>query len=219
MTKQKSITIVAFGDSITEAVRQELKNRWPEIVRGTLQEQFPAIEINLINAGVGGNTSREGLARIQEDVLKHQPDIVIFEFGNDLTSDSERHVPLAEFKENTHRIITLVAQKNQGQSILMTFPPMIDSWHGNYEHPAFKDNGGQDACQEKYRQVTRQVAQACSLPLIELDLVMRAEIDAQGQASCILPDGVHLTDHANQIAANTVLKVLAPEVQAYCESK
>ncbi|MBL4701058.1 MAG: hypothetical protein JKX85_07355 [Phycisphaeraceae bacterium] len=197
MTKQKTITIVAFGDSITEAVRQELKNRWPEIVRRTLQEQFPSIEINLINAGVGGNTSREGLARIQEDVLKHQPDIIIFEFGNDQTPDPERHVSLTEYKENTHRIITLVAQKNRGKSILMTFPPVIDSWHCNYEHPAFKDNGGQDACQETYRQVTRQVAQECSLPLIDLDLAVRAEMESQGQESCILPDGVHLTDHAN----------------------
>jgi len=67
MKDLKTVTIVAFGDFITEAGHQKLKDRWPEILSQSLQVRFPTINIQVINAGVGGNTSQEGLKRIEQD--------------------------------------------------------------------------------------------------------------------------------------------------------
>ncbi len=215
MTSKKQMTLVAFGDSITAAVRQELEHRWPQMVLLALQEQFPAVEINLINAGVGGNTSREGLARMDKDVLAHRPNLVLFEFGNDQTPIPEKHVSLEEFEDNLNLIIDKVAQASQGQTIPMTFPPMIDAWHANYENPAFTENGGVDAVQETYRQITRKIAQTCNCPLIDLDLAIRKKMDQQGPEACILPDGVHLTTLGNTIAAKVVLQTLLPQIEKW----
>lgn len=54
MKLERTITIVAFGDSIARAARQVPEDRWPEVLKRTLQEHFPECGITVINAGVGG---------------------------------------------------------------------------------------------------------------------------------------------------------------------
>ena len=105
MNQKRPVRIVAFGDSITAATHQELRDRWPEILRHALVERFPACAIEMTNAGVGGNTSREGLRRFKQDVLPHKPHFVSVEFGNDMTPDRDRHVSLQEFVANLDAII------------------------------------------------------------------------------------------------------------------
>ena len=74
MKNHQKFTIVAFGDSITEAGHQALHDRWPALLNRLLRDRFANLDIEVINAGVGGNTSREGLRRIDTDVLQHRPD-------------------------------------------------------------------------------------------------------------------------------------------------
>jgi lysophospholipase L1-like esterase len=210
---RQAVMIVALGDSITEAGHQKPDDRWPEILRRALQERFTGIAFQVVNAGVGGNTSREGLARIERDVLRHRPRFVLFEFGNDATPEPDRHVPVAEFIQNLNRIIARVSEETGGLSIPMTFPPVIDRWHVYHDHPFFRQNGGQDGYQERYREATRQVAREHNLPLVDLDGALRKEIARQGPEPCILPDGVHLTAHGNERVSLAVLRVLAPEIE------
>ncbi|MEI8314172.1 MAG: GDSL-type esterase/lipase family protein [Verrucomicrobiota bacterium] len=210
--RQQSVMIVAFGDSITEASHQKLEYRWPEILRRQLQERFTGTNIKVINAGVGGNTSREGLARFEKDVLSHRPDFVLFEFGNDATHEPERHVTEDEFIKNQNLIIARVAKEAGGRAIPLIFPPIIDRWHVYYNHPFTKQHGGQDRYQERYREATRQMARENNCPLIDIDGALRKEMAQHGPESCILPDGVHLTAHGNECVALAVLQALAPEV-------
>jgi len=80
-----AIKIVAFGDSITLAKEQVEQDKWTTLVQVRLKEDIGR-EVRMVNAGVGGNTSREGLRRIESGVLRHNPDIVLVEFGgNDAT--------------------------------------------------------------------------------------------------------------------------------------
>ena len=71
-----SLPVVAFGDSITLAKRQEPEARWAALVETDLRQRAGESTVRVVNAGVGGNTSREGLARIDADVLAHAPDLV-----------------------------------------------------------------------------------------------------------------------------------------------
>ena len=49
---------------------------------------FPNITIKSINAGIGGTTSYFGVHRIENDILKYNPDIVFIEYSvNDKDSD------------------------------------------------------------------------------------------------------------------------------------
>ena len=85
-----------FGDSITdgqfefanghkESVRHEEWVFW-NILRNRIREEIGQ-EVSIVNAGVGGNFSKDGLARIQQDVLERKPDFCCVMFGtNDVTN-------------------------------------------------------------------------------------------------------------------------------------
>ena len=55
-------TIVCFGDSITAgyAVRRGFPSFWQELLR----QRFPDSKIEMINSGLSGDTSLDGLARL-----------------------------------------------------------------------------------------------------------------------------------------------------------
>jgi len=210
--QRQAITTVAFGDSITAAGNQDPGDRWPEILRGDLQEQFPEREITMVNAGVGGNTSREGLSRFEQDVLVHDPHFVLVEFGNDATPEPDRHVSCEKFVSNLNAIKKGVEERSGGCVVLLTFPPIIDHWHSWYENEFYQQNGGQDAYQENYREATRRLSSEHGMPLADIDRALRTEMSVRGPGECILPDGVHLTARGNQCVAETVLAVLSPEI-------
>ncbi|MBU4200234.1 MAG: hypothetical protein KKG09_02340 [Verrucomicrobia bacterium] len=209
MQKKSGITIVAFGDSITTATRQTEDQRWPELLKHQLTGRFPDVQWTVINAGVGGNTSREGLARIDADVIRHRPDYVLVEFGgNDATPDPSRHVSLEEY-ENNLTLIQSNIERVSARSLLLTFPPIIDRWHTHHQHPFYREAGGQDAYIEAYRRVTREFAARNRLVLADIDLALRRYIDQNHPETIILPDGVHLTDKGNCAVADCVFDALA----------
>lgn len=209
-----TFTIVAFGDSITLAARQAEDRRWPVLLQAGLVRKFPRRHWQVINAGVGGNTSREGLARIESDVLAKNPDIVLVEFGgNDATPDEKRHVTLDEYRRNLEAIKSrITAAAAVRQIVMLTFPPIVDAWHARDWHEAFKAAGGQDAYVEQYRKITRDFATGNHLPLADIDQALRQYLQRNAAAEVILPDGVHLTDAGNRVVAETVLDCLSAEI-------
>ena len=55
----------------------------------------------MINSGIRGDNTREGLARFDRDVASFSPDIVIITFaGNDCNPTSVKFVPEDEFRKN-----------------------------------------------------------------------------------------------------------------------
>lgn len=73
-----AVTIVYFGGSNTRSEGYRVMTaEW-------LREQYPKADIRCINAGISGTGSDLGCARLEMDVLRHQPDLVFVEFvGND----------------------------------------------------------------------------------------------------------------------------------------
>lgn len=215
-----AVTIVAFGDSITEASHQPIETRWPEMLRLALQNHFPQTHLTIINAGVGGNTSREGLARIAQDVLRYNPQFVIAEFGNDATPDRERRVSFDEFTANLGVIKQTVTARANAQLILLVFPPIIDAWHtAAFPFLTGWRDGGQDAFQENYRELTRRFGATHQVPLVDIDRALRNAMAKDGPEEYILPDGVHLTAQGNRLVAEMVMQVLAEELANWLAGK
>jgi lysophospholipase L1-like esterase len=73
----KSGTIVAFGDSITDGARSTLNanQRWPDVLARRLQAEKKLRKLGVLNEGIGGNrvlhdnTGPSALARFDRDVL------------------------------------------------------------------------------------------------------------------------------------------------------
>lgn len=70
--------VVCFGDSLTRGVGAGKGNDYPSRLA-----EMTGLEI--INSGVSGDTTAAGLARLEEDVLDYEPDVVLITLGgNDL---------------------------------------------------------------------------------------------------------------------------------------
>ena len=213
MGNSSALRIVAFGDSITQAVRQQPENRWADLVRSALQSGLVGCDVQMINSGVGGNTSREGLARFEKDVIAHRPDVVLIEFGNDCTPDQARHVTLEEYGRNFDHFIKRARETSDALIVLMTFPPVIDDWHTYADHEFYQPFGGQDAMQNLYRQVVKERAAQHGTLLVDLNAALRKQMAVHGDGEIILPDGVHLTTRGNACVAEVVLPVLLPALE------
>ena len=201
--------VVAFGDSITATSADMAESdRWPARLEAALRQVPGWAAARVVNAGVGGNTSREGLVRCDTDVLPHHPDLVLVQFGgNDATPDPQRHVHLVEYERNLSRIEFAVNAAGCPRVAVLTFPPVVDPAHAWYAD--FAPVGGQDAFIEAYRRVTRLHAARRQVQLFDLDSVVRA-----APASYILPDGVHLSVAGNEAVATA----LAPCVLAWLQA-
>ena len=46
-----------------------------------LQQKYPEAKVEMINSGISGDTSLDGLARLDWAVLSYEPDLVTINFG------------------------------------------------------------------------------------------------------------------------------------------
>jgi len=94
-------------------------------------------QIVVVKAGVGGDDTRGGLARMDRDVLAHHPDLVVVMFGaNDENRRIEgdrrtrqNNVPVSEYRANLRRIVGK-AQEAGAEVILMTTSMKNRGWEG-----------------------------------------------------------------------------------------
>ena len=74
--------VMCYGDSNTDGPPDG--ESWPNRLNGILRAENPAQEV--VNAGVTGYSSYQGLQRFREDVGEYDPDVVMVSFGwNDVT--------------------------------------------------------------------------------------------------------------------------------------
>ena len=76
-----AIRIVAFGDSIPYGWLLSYRQSYPSILERALRQVYPARKIVVINAGVPGNTAVSGWMRLERDVLRYRPHLVLVGFG------------------------------------------------------------------------------------------------------------------------------------------
>ena len=170
--------IVAFGDSLTAGFGVEPGLSWPDDLQKFIHQR-------VINAGVSGDTTTDGLNRLPE-VIGYHPKIVIVEFGG---NDGLRGLPLATTRSNLEQIIQGL-QKSGARVLLagMTLPP---NYGPDYIHG--------------FEAIYRDLARKYKLPLIPFLL--------QGVAlkpGMMQRDGIHPTAAGHEIVARTVLRYLKP---------
>lgn len=103
----KNTTVVAFGDSLVEGVGATEGNDFISVLARKIGRP-------IINLGVRGDTSADGLLRIDE-VLDEDPGIVVLLLGG---NDALRRIPEETTKKNLESIIETL-QKNGSLVILL----------------------------------------------------------------------------------------------------
>jgi lysophospholipase L1-like esterase len=117
------VTIVCIGDSITGVYYHSGALRaYPEMLQIALRKACPKAQVTVRNAGISGDTSKGGLARLERDVLSHKPQLVTVMFGmNDLVG-----TPLEVFKKNMTEIISR-CRKAGAEAVLCTQNSVVET--------------------------------------------------------------------------------------------
>ncbi len=106
----RPLRILAFGDSLVAGFAVPSKAAFPVRLEKTLRQM--GFDVELINAGLPGDTTTGGRARLDK-ALKNAPDLVIIEFGaNDnltgidpVVTETNLDAIIKKFKENNIAVL------------------------------------------------------------------------------------------------------------------
>ena len=127
------VRIVCLGDSVTKAVRKgvEPHETFCALLQNSLAQADRPVEV--INAGIGGNTTEDGLKRFQPDVLDHKPQVVVIMFGlNDSWIDAgkaDSRLTVHEYRANLDTMLELLIG-HEIKVVLMTPNPALVPTYG-----------------------------------------------------------------------------------------
>jgi len=91
--------LVCFGDSLTAGYGTDPGESYPDDLQKLLDQQ--GYHYHVVNAGVSGETTKDGLERVGRIAARH-PQVVVLEFGG---NDGLRGLPLEQTQANLSQMI------------------------------------------------------------------------------------------------------------------
>ena len=90
----EKILIGFIGGSITAgSIASSPRTCYAYLVYSWWKDKFPQSQVGYLNAGIGATTSQFAVARVKEDLLNHDPDVIFAEFSvNDADNEFFRRV-------------------------------------------------------------------------------------------------------------------------------
>ena len=183
-------TILFFGNSITEGVGVAPEQAFPARISERIDSLGFAYQV--VNAGLGGETTSGGLNRLEWVISQYPVDVFVLELGG---NDGLRGINPTESKKNLQSIIDVVKREYPNVTILlagMESPPNL----GEEFNRAF-------------RRIFPELAYANGLPLIPFILEGVA-----GDPALNLSDGIHPTPYGHRLVADHVWSYLRPLLSA-----
>ncbi len=172
--------IVCFGDSLTAGVAGR---SYPDDLQDLLNEHGYPYRVD--NQGIAGDTTTDGLARI-DNVVAESPALVILEFGG---NDGLRGIPVDSTKQNLEQMIERF--KAAGIPVVLlgiTLPP---NYGPDYVKP--------------FTAMFPELAKKYHLKLMPFLL-----INVYRHPDLMQPDGIHPNGKGNRIVARDVFQLIQP---------
>ena len=203
--KPMALTVVYMGDSITEGQYVQPELRWTDIVSSSLNRKFLPSPINLmlLNQGVSGETTRQGLERFARSVQAHQPEVIILQFGlNDCNCwVSDRGLPrvsLTAFRENLKEMIDRARVFGAREIILSTNHPTL-------RRKVLLSGESLEDSRRRYNDVVREIAAEKAVTLCDIDVAFGSLGDRELEALLLpYPDHLHLSPEGHLKYAATI---------------
>jgi acyl-CoA thioesterase-1 len=110
--------VICFGDSLTAGYGTDYGQSYPDDLQRNLDAQ--GFRYHVVNDGISGNTTKDGLDRIARVIARH-PQIVVVEFGG---NDGLRGLPIEQTQANLSSIVSQL-QASGAKVVLagITLPP------------------------------------------------------------------------------------------------
>lgn len=107
MAEAKPLRVVALGDSLTSGYGLQKGEDYPSQLQAALRAE--GLDVHIENAGVSGDTTEAGLARLEGAIKGDKPDLVIVALGgNDMLRSIDPNIT----KQNLHNILQSLKDKD-----------------------------------------------------------------------------------------------------------
>jgi acyl-CoA thioesterase-1 len=175
--------IVCFGDSLTAGYGAEAGKSYPDFLQTDLDAK--GYQYRVVNQGVSGDTTKDGVQRL-DDIVELKPAVVVVEFGG---NDGLRGVPISDSRKNLDHIVDTL--KAGGAKVVVagiTLPP----------------NYGPDYIRQ-FNETYVLLAKKYDVPMLPFLLKNVYGITGMMQA-----DNTHATAAGNKIVAENILPLVLP---------
>lgn len=178
-----SCSLLIVGDSLSSGYGLEPGSSWVDRLAARLKQRAP--DWRVVNASVSGDTTQNGLQRLQPALKRHHPQGVLIELGG---NDALRGTPPTAIR---HNLVTLVRQaKAAGAWVALLQAPVLPNYGKPYAD-AVARLYGEVARQEKVVHVPCFVCEVGTVP------------------GMMQPDGIH----PNEQAQATMLDAVWPHIE------
>lgn len=193
--------VLVFGDSIAYGAWDSQGGWVDRLKREANQlalESDGQTKLQIINLGIGGDTSTKILARLEAETTARYsvnwPFVFVFNFNanDERTRDDVPETTLEQFKQNTQAIID-IAKKHSDHILFVGTTPM-----GEPEVP-FKDAVYSDERVMEYEAAQKAIVEAAGIPFID---VREAFESAEENVFCF--DKLHPNDAGHALLANVI---------------
>jgi acyl-CoA thioesterase I len=177
--------ILFFGDSLTAGYGLNPEDAFPALVEKSLIKK--GVNVRVVNAGLSGETTAGGLARV-DWILRQPMDVFVLELGG---NDGLRGLPIDQTKNNLQTIIDRVKARYPSCKIVlagMMVPPNMG--------PEYS---------KSFQGVFREVATKNKVTFMPFILEGVGGIEKLNQA-----DGIHPNVEGHKIVAANLTKILTP---------
>jgi acyl-CoA thioesterase-1 len=178
-------TVVFLGDSLSAGSGVKTQEAFPSLVQEKIRERGLPFEV--VNAGVGGDTTAGGLRRL-DWLLQRRIDVLVLELGG---NDGLRGLPARNIKANLQAMIEKAKAKYPDVKIViagMQMPPNVGAKYA-----------------DEFRQVFYDVAKENNAAMIPFLLEGVGGLREFNQ-----PDLIHPNPAGHRIVADVVWKTIEP---------
>lgn len=179
----EKVTVGVIGGSITQGSSATNQNNcYASRFNQWWTNKFPEAEIGFVNAGIGGTNSYLGVHRVDEQLLSHNPDVVIVEFS---VNDTDKTMNKYSYDSLVRKILSY----DTNPAVMLLFTT--------------QENG------TSLQDVHKEIGAAYDLPMISYREVVYPEVAAGTlDWKLISPDNIHPNDAGHDIIGQIVDRYL-----------
>ena len=197
------------GDSITDAGRDrddchEMGYGYPKYAAMYLKEKYPQVEFEFVNLGISGDQTKDLAARVEEDFVAVQPDIVSILVGiNDVWHYAEeRNWQDNGLFEARYRKVLQALKESTHAKIMMMEPFLIPV----EDKAFFREDLGPKI------EIIRRLAREYADVYLPTDGLLQAAFIGDEPAS-FAADGVHPTDKGSEFIGRLYVQYVSSLVE------
>jgi lysophospholipase L1-like esterase len=186
---KEEVIIAALGDSLTYGWMTE--RGFLDFLDDMLKKKYPGSPFKILNRGIPGDTARDGLRRLDREILRFNPDLVLIQFA---LNDAYTEFNPDNFKKNIDMIISKVREKTGSEIALLTSVALLDPL--------------ENKTAETFYSRIRELGTKHTIPVAAVHDYWKKKI-SEGviHSTLVQMDGVHPTEKGYQLMAEAVFEL------------